>query len=168
MGNGTSLTTEEVNKLQNDTRFTGTQIKRVHKRFRRLDKSDKGYVTPIDFAKISEIEKSTLGDRVCSALSTPSGAEIDFKKFLQTLSDFNFDRPKDKIMFLFKVYDVNNDGYIDKSDLFTVMRSLVGDDLNIEQINEIVEKTMLDLDENKDGKLSFEEFAKVITGGGLF
>ena len=41
------------------------------------------------------------------------------------------------------------------------MRSLVGNDLNVEQINEIVEKTIFDLDENKDGKLSFEEFSKV-------
>ena len=53
---------------------------------------------------------------------------------------------------------------------FVVLKLTILTSLNIthanviiyDKINEIVEKTMLDLDENKDGKLSFEEFAKVM------
>lgn len=59
------------------------------------------------------------------------------------------------------IYDVNQDGYVDQSDLLTIMKMIIGADLPEQQILEIVEKTISDMDEDKDGKLSFEEFSKV-------
>ena len=62
---------------------------------------------------------------------------------------------------LFTIYDVNQDGYVDQSDLLTIMKLIIGADLPDQQILEIVEKTISDMDEDKDGKLNFEEFSKV-------
>jgi serine/threonine-protein phosphatase 2B regulatory subunit len=60
------------------------------------------------------------------------------------------------------MYDKDEDGFIDKNDMFALMKLMIGNELSEAQISEIVEKTLQDLDEDKDGKLSFEEFSKVI------
>jgi hypothetical protein len=59
------------------------------------------------------------------------------------------------------MYDKDEDGFIDKNDMFALMKLMIGNELSDAQISEIVEKTLQDLDEDKDGKLSFEEFSKV-------
>jgi hypothetical protein len=38
---------------------------------------------------------------------------------------------------------------------------MVGGNLTVEQLQNVVDKTINDFDEDKDGKLSFEEFEKV-------
>jgi len=63
---------------------------------------------------------------------------------------------------LFEIYDTNGDGFLDKSDMFILMKMMIGNELSEQQIAEIVDKTLLDLDEDKDGKLNFDEFAKVL------
>ena len=49
-----------------------------------------------------------------------------------------------------------------QSDLFIIMKTMVGQDLSDAQINDIVEKTIVEMDEDRDGKLSFPEFLKVV------
>lgn len=39
---------------------------------------------------------------------------------------------------------------------------MVGNNLNDVQLQQIVDKTIIEADEDKDGKISFEEFVKVI------
>ena len=60
--------------------------------------------------------------------------------------------------FAFEVYDVNRDGYISNGDLFSVMQAMVGDNLTEEQLQQLVDREMRDLDKDKDGLISFEEF----------
>ena len=60
--------------------------------------------------------------------------------------------------FAFEVYDVNRDGYISNGDLFSVMQAMVGDNLTEEQLQQLVDREMRDLDQDKDGLISFEEF----------
>lgn len=63
---------------------------------------------------------------------------------------------------MFRIYDVNNDKYVDHGDLYIIMKKLVGDDLEDSQIHEIVAKTIAEHDADRDGKLNYEEFLKVI------
>lgn len=64
---------------------------------------------------------------------------------------------------LFEMYDADGDGFVDKNDMLSLMKLMIGSELSEAQISEIVEKTLQDLDEDKDGKLSYQEFAKVIS-----
>jgi serine/threonine-protein phosphatase 2B regulatory subunit len=61
----------------------------------------------------------------------------------------------------FKLYDVNKDGFISNGDLFTVLKTMVGDNLNDVQLQQLVDRTILQADKDKDGKLSFVEFTEV-------
>lgn len=45
-----------------------------------------------------------------------------------------------------------------------MLKMMVGDNLNDVQLQQIVDKTILEGDEDKDGRISFEEFKSMITG----
>lgn len=62
---------------------------------------------------------------------------------------------------VFRIYDVNNDGYISNGDLFAVLKIMVGDNLTEVQLQQLVDRTIATGDTDCDGKLSFEEFSKV-------
>lgn len=66
----------------------------------------------------------------------------------------------------FRVYDVDNDGYISNADLFQVLKAMVGSNLNDVQLQQLVDRTILQGDKDKDGKLSYEEFKELIKEGG--
>jgi len=59
------------------------------------------------------------------------------------------------------VYDIDRDGYISNQELFQVLSMMVGNNLSDVQLQQIVDKTIAEADEDKDGKISFKEFAKV-------
>lgn len=63
----------------------------------------------------------------------------------------------------FKVYDIDGDGFISNGELFTVLKMMVGNNLSDVQLQQIVDKTILEADDDGDGKISFEEFAKTLT-----
>ena len=62
-----------------------------------------------------------------------------------------------------KVYDIDGDGFISNGELFTVLKMMVGNNLSDVQLQQIVDKTILEADEDGDGKISFEEFAKTLS-----
>ena len=56
---------------------------------------------------------------------------------------------------------MDDDGLISNGELFTILKLLVGDNLQDEQLQQIVDKTILIGDKDLDGKISFEEFTAV-------
>ena len=67
------------------------------------------------------------------------------------------------LLVAFKVYDIDGDGFISNGELFTVLKMMVGNNLSDVQLQQIVDKTILEADEDGDGKISFEEFAKTLS-----
>jgi serine/threonine-protein phosphatase 2B regulatory subunit len=65
---------------------------------------------------------------------------------------------------MFQVYDIDRDGYISNGELFLVLKMMVGNNLKDVQLQQIVDKTILEADLDHDGKVSFEEFKKMIDG----
>lgn len=62
---------------------------------------------------------------------------------------------------LFKIYDSDEDGFVNFNDLHSIMKLIIGKDLTGEQVTEIVNRTIDDADKDRDGKLSFKEFEAV-------
>ena len=62
---------------------------------------------------------------------------------------------------MFKIYDIDGDGLISQEELKVVLKQLTGNSLTDSQLQQIVEKTVRDLDGDGDGKLRFEEFRKI-------
>lgn len=91
------------------------------------------------------------------------GGDVDFQEFVTGLSAFSSKGNKEqKLQFAFKVYDIDRDGYISNGELFIVLKMMVGSNLKDQQLQQIVDKTIMEADLDKDGKISFEEFTKMV------
>jgi serine/threonine-protein phosphatase 2B regulatory subunit len=88
---------------------------------------------------------------------------VDFQEFVSGLSAFSSKGNKEqKLEFAFKVYDIDRDGYISNGELFIVLKMMVGSNLKDQQLQQIVDKTIMEADLDRDGKISFEEFKKMV------
>lgn len=91
------------------------------------------------------------------------GGDVDFQEFVAGLSAFSAKGNKEqKLQFAFKVYDIDRDGYISNGELFIVLKMMVGSNLKDQQLQQIVDKTIMEADLDGDGKISFEEFTKMV------
>lgn len=98
-----------------------------------------------------------------SIFDEDGGGDVDFEEFVGGLSAFsNKGNKEQKLRFAFKVYDIDRDGYISNGELFIVLKMMVGSNLKDQQLQQIVDKTIMEADLDKDGKISFEEFTKMV------
>lgn len=112
---------------------------------------------------IPELAVNPLLERVVAIFDTNKDNQVEFKEFISGLSIFSDKGNKEgKLKFAFQVYDIDGDGYISNGELFQVLKMMVGNNLNDVQLQQIVDKTILEGDLDKDGKISFEEFKKMI------
>eukprot|EP00013_Stygamoeba_regulata_P026776 CAMPEP_0177651506 /NCGR_PEP_ID=MMETSP0447-20121125/12591_1 /TAXON_ID=0 /ORGANISM="Stygamoeba regulata, Strain BSH-02190019" /LENGTH=160 /DNA_ID=CAMNT_0019154605 /DNA_START=294 /DNA_END=776 /DNA_ORIENTATION=+ len=143
--------------------FTEDELKRLHRRFKKLDKDGSGTLTTDEFLSVPELAGNPLLERVFAIFDKNKDSEIEFKEFISALSTFSDKGNKEgKLRFAFQVYDIDGDGFISNGELFQVLKMMVGNNLTPVQLQQIVDKTILEADEDKDGKISFEEFVKMI------
>ena len=88
---------------------------------------------------------------------------ISFLEFVQGLNSLSAGSTnEEKLRFAFQIYDINNDGYISNGELFQVLKMMVGDNLNDVQLQQLVDRTIIKADTDKDGKISFDEFSEMV------
>ncbi|XP_050406597.1 calcineurin B homologous protein 1 [Patella vulgata] len=167
------LQEEEINEIQRETGFSQSQIVRLYSRFTSLDKSNNGFLSREDFLRIPELAINPLGDRIVHAFFQESNDEtVNFKQFMRVLARFrpiktNQDKNKmntreDKLRFAFKMYDLDGDDKISKDELLAVLHMMVGANISEEQLGSIADRTITEVDYNKDNQISFEEFIKAM------
>ena len=91
--------------------------------------------------------------------------DIDFSEFVMGLSNLSTKEDREeKLRFAFRIYDIDNNGFISDVELFQVLKTMVGDNLKDFQIQEIVDMTIRSADEkgDLDGKISFDEFCQIV------
>merc|ERR1712243_57020 len=179
MGNSKSslqLQAEDITAIQNETGFNQNQIERLYSRFSSLDKQDKGFLSREDFLRIPELAINPLGDRIVHAFFYESkngdDDEVDFKDFVRVLAHFrpikkNAELNKvntrmEKLLFAFRMYDLDGDDKISKQELLAVLTMMVGQNISTEQLVSIAERTIMEADLDKDDLISFEEFTHVL------
>ena len=165
MGQGHSFTSEELSELQKGNSLSQAQILKLHKRFRKLDKDGNGEISRDEFMSIPSLSSNPLLDRVLSVFDSNNDHNVDFREFVRALAIFSPDvEKKEKLMFTFKMYDIDGDGKISNRDLFRTLQIMVGSNLTDVQLQQIVDKTFVETDLDRDGFISFQEFEKVVTG----
>ncbi|XP_078726638.1 calcineurin subunit B type 1-like isoform X2 [Lampetra fluviatilis] len=127
------------------THFDADEIKRLGKRFRKLDLDNSGSLSVDEFMSLPELQQNPLVQRVIDIFDTDGNGEVDFKV-------------------AFRIYDMDKDGYISNGELFQVLKMMVGNNLKDTQLQQIVDKTILNADKDGDGRISFEEFCAVVGG----
>ena len=58
---------------------------------------------------------------------------------------------------------MDRDGYISNGELVLVLKMMVGNNLKDGQLQQIVDKTIMEADKDGDGKLSFDEFVQMVS-----
>lgn len=57
---------------------------------------------------------------------------------------------------------MDRDGFISNGELFIVLKMMVGGNLKDQQLQQIVDKTIMEADKNGDGKIDFYEFLDMV------
>ena len=60
------------------------------------------------------------------------------------------------------MYDLDGDEKISKEELLAVLTMMVGANISEEQLMSIADRTIHEADEDKDDRISFDEFCKVL------
>ncbi len=109
------------------------------------------------------MSSNPLALRLLAVFDNDGSGDVDFKEFITGLGVFTAKGKKEeKLAFAFKVYDIDRDGYISNGELFLVLKMMVGNNLKDLQLQQIVDKTIMEADSDGDGKISFEEFIAMI------
>lgn len=157
MGNEASYPKEMCSHFDRD------EIKRLGRSFKKLDFDKSGALSVSEFMSLPELQDNPLVNRVIDIFDTDGNGEVDFTEFIQGTSQFSVKGDEEqKLRFAFRIYDIDKDGYISNGELFQVLKMMVGDNLRDWQLQQLVDKTIIILDKDGDGKLSFEEFSAVV------
>ncbi|PGH04774.1 calcineurin subunit B [Helicocarpus griseus UAMH5409] len=153
---------EIIESIVSASNFNRDEVDRLRKRFMKLDKDNSGTIERDEFLSLPQVSSNPLATRMI-AIFDEDGGDVDFQEFVSGLSAFSSKGNKEeKLRFAFKVYDIDRDGYISNGELFIVLKMMVGSNLKDMQLQQIVDKTIMEADKDGDGKISFEEFTRMV------
>jgi serine/threonine-protein phosphatase 2B regulatory subunit len=97
------------------------EIRRLGKRFKKLDLDNSGALSIDEFMSLPELQQNPLVQRVIDIFDADGNGEVDFKEFIHGVSQFSVKGDKlSKLRFAFRIYDMDNDGFISNGELFQV------------------------------------------------
>ncbi|KAK4872270.1 hypothetical protein RN001_016394 [Aquatica leii] len=176
MGNKlVTFTEQQLENYQDCTFFTRKEILRVYKRFREVDpeivpkqmtenQPMTVRVSLSNMEKLQELKENPFKKRICEVFSRDGTGHLSFEDFLDLLSVFSEQAPRDiKVFYAFCIYDFDGDQHVGPEDLHQTLRLLTRQELTAEEMQQIVEKVIEEADVDGDGKLSYMEFEHVIT-----
>jgi len=153
----------DLGALQANGTFGPEEVKRLRKRFHKLDADGSGSLSVDEIMALPSIAENPLVRRVVDVFDTNNDGELDFKEFIDGLAQVANKADKvQKLTFAFKIYDIDKDGYISNGELFRVLKAMVGNNLKDTQLQQVVDKTIMIHDKDGDGKIGFDEFCAVI------
>ena len=83
MGNEASL------QMEMASNFNSEEIKRLGKRFKKLDLDNNGSLSVDEFMTLPGLDQNPLAQRVIDLLDEDGDGEVDFKEFIQGVSQLS-------------------------------------------------------------------------------
>ncbi|NXY48524.1 EFCB1 protein, partial [Ceuthmochares aereus] len=102
-----------------------------------------------------------LMDRVFCIFDRDNDNCINVMEWVEGLSIFLRGTLEERIKYCFEVYDLNQDGYISREEMFHLLKNSLLKQPSEEDPNEGV-KDLIDIDYDRDGRLSFTDFEKAV------
>ncbi|KAI1912189.1 Calcineurin subunit B [Ophidiomyces ophidiicola] len=159
----TSSSAQVINDIVLGSNFDHDEVDRLWKRFMKLDRDKSGTIERDEFLSLPQVSSNPLSTRMIAIFDEDGGGDVDFQEFVSGLSAFSSKGNKEeKLRFAFKVYDIDRDGFISNGELFIVLKMMVGSNLKDMQLQQIVDKTIMEADLDGDGRISFEEFTRMV------
>eukprot|EP00005_Dracoamoeba_jomungandri_P000457 CAMPEP_0174250392 /NCGR_PEP_ID=MMETSP0439-20130205/579_1 /TAXON_ID=0 /ORGANISM="Stereomyxa ramosa, Strain Chinc5" /LENGTH=195 /DNA_ID=CAMNT_0015330447 /DNA_START=51 /DNA_END=638 /DNA_ORIENTATION=+ len=164
-----SLNVEDLFYLLTHTHFNETEIRRLFEHFKVIS----GLLQKADTIELNEWtaalgnKDSVFANRFFQVFDEDKNSHIDFKEFCMGLSTFcERGSVDEKIEFSFKIYDIDDDGFIDKEELYSLLKASLFENswlqLSEDQMRGVIDNTFAEVDVNGKGKISFEEYKEMI------
>lgn len=163
-----SSSTAFPKSLVDQSNFSSEELNSLLARFIKLDADSSGTIEKEEFLSIPVIKSNPLAPRLMELFDENGDGHVDFAEFIRALSIFSTKGNKDeKLRFAFSVFDIDGDGVLSNGELFILLKTMVGENLQNIQLQQIVDKTIIEHDIDGDGALSYDEFLKVIDGSAI-
>jgi len=189
MGTNTSaLTHDQLKQYQRNTTFSQRKICYLWDKFYKVcdinEKVAKGesntiWATFDQIKAMPELRENPFNQRICEVFSTANNDtnSLSFENFLDMVYIFSEQASlEEKIKYAFKIYDEDNDGYIGRDDLHSIVSLMTkkqsdisGTDqskneyLTDQEITVITDKIMEESDVDHDQRLSIIEFKSIVS-----
>ena len=170
------LKSKELETLRIDTEFTDNELKEWYQWYRGilLDMPN-GRMDVEEFKKIyNRMFPSGVDDKyaehVFRSFDKNKDGQIDFREFVISISITSRGTLEQKLQWAFKVYDIDEDGYITRKEMLEIVKAIfkmsrhnsLSNSLSVSEDvatpEERVDDIIKQLDANMDGKLSEKEF----------
>lgn len=156
---------ELMKQLIEKANFSQVDLDHLYQKFSIIDTDKNGQIEANEISSIPGMDQNPLMCRILHASDLNRDGGIDFYEFCASLSTFSRNSTKEqKEIYLFRIFDVNNDGFIDKDDLIYILNLVTkNENLSQTQIEDLAKNTIARSDFDFDGKLSFPEFVSAIS-----
>lgn len=117
------------------------------------------------FLKATKARSRFYGERLFEAIDVDRSGDITFEEFLNAMHTLQTRDSKKRIDFIFRMFDIDNDGHISNDELKYVLQASIEEsnaDLTQENVDSLVESLLNLFDVNQDGQISSEEFYRVM------
>lgn len=170
------LAEEEIVELQNQTGFSRSQLKSMYSRFLHLCGDGKDEVIRrSDLLRLSDLKSNPLGSRVVDAFFKDACSDDETMDFIQFVKAAAIFRPQskhttesalnsteNKLKFVFEIYDLDGNAAISHEEMLSLLKMMVGPEVNDETLSQIAERAVREGDLDEDGYISFSDFKKAL------
>lgn len=158
---------EVVARLAKETYFTEKEVRQWYKGF--LKDCPNGLLTEQGFLRIYKQffprgDPSKFASLVFRVFDENKDGSIEFEEFIRALSVTSRGNVEEKLLWAFKLYDVDNDGFITREEMYNIVDAIyemLGSQEKEDEEDDPrarVDRIFEQLDKNQDNKLSLEEF----------
>lgn len=138
-------------------------VDKLYHHFLRMDADGNGVIDRDEFLGHPAIAENPLAGRVMAMFDEDHGGTIDFGEFVQGMARFSGRASvESRLRFIFDVYDEDKDGFISNAELYRTLRLMTGGQMRPDQLQQVVDRTIRDIDLDGDGKVSFDEWMATV------
>ncbi|CAB3992535.1 NADPH oxidase 5, partial [Paramuricea clavata] len=113
------------------------------------------------FKKALHLDKTFFAERFFTLFDDNGDGMIDMKELIAGLELFTNGTVADKLTFLFRVYDIDGNGYLSEDEMRTVLKSCMEESklkLDDQQVDELMEVLFEEIETNHKGEIGLDQF----------
>eukprot|EP00616_Rhizochromulina_sp_CCMP1243_P010026 CAMPEP_0118974340 /NCGR_PEP_ID=MMETSP1173-20130426/11200_1 /TAXON_ID=1034831 /ORGANISM="Rhizochromulina marina cf, Strain CCMP1243" /LENGTH=211 /DNA_ID=CAMNT_0006924059 /DNA_START=63 /DNA_END=698 /DNA_ORIENTATION=+ len=162
-----NLKKTEVADIVKTTHFTAEEVKALWVHFRMISSpgKDEHVLDRKEFQNAIGMKASVYVYRMFDVFDSNKDGAINFDEFIDILSILSTKAsPHEKLAFSFKLYDLDEDGFISTEELTTMLRATAEEHelvLTDEQISSVVDATFAELPQAR-GRISLDHYSSLV------